>query len=186
MNLSYTPGTAFRSTPITPGPTMAPCACRPGTTRSSTCTTGNVNGMGGAALYTAQIQGGIVTTCPIRINQVDPDQDRQQHRPHLAGRRQPLPGAGGAERDRQLLRHAHGAQPACQLVLLPVVVDAATGGNNWPTTAAATSASSASLVGDQGLRQRRQDRRRGLRRPGADRPQRRRPAVPAYTPQLTG
>ena len=103
-------------------------------TATSACTTGNVNGLGGAQLYQAQITGGIVTTCPIIVNQVLDTKTGQNTGPTSAGidaRCSPLQAPG------TIATFNSGGvtllQPnSCQLVLLPVVINNQDGSNNWP------------------------------------------------------
>jgi Flp pilus assembly protein TadG len=134
MNNPYVPGTRTRSTPTTVAPTTERCGCRPGIRPRQLAPTGNVNGLGGAQLYQAQITGGVVTTCPIIVNQVLDTKTGQNTGPTSAGidaRCSPLQApstiatfnGGGVT----LL------QPnSCQLVLLPVVINNQDGSNNWP------------------------------------------------------
>ena len=102
-------------------------------TATSACTTGNVNGIGGAQLYQAQVTGGIVTTCPITVNQVIDTKTGQNTGPTSAG----IDARCGAlQAPSTIATFGSGVtllQPnSCQLVLLPVVINYQDGSNNWP------------------------------------------------------
>jgi hypothetical protein len=134
MNNPYVPGNTYQIYTDNSGPNNGAVRLPAWDTATSVCTTGNVNGLGGAQLYQAQITGGIVTTCPIIVNQVIDTKTGQNTGPTSAGidaRCSPLQdpstiatfGGGGVT----LL------QPnSCQLVLLPVVINNQDGSNNWP------------------------------------------------------
>jgi hypothetical protein len=133
MNNPYVPGNTYQIYTDNSGPNNGAVRLPAWDTATSVCTTGNVNGLGGAQLYQAQITGGIVTTCPITVNQVIDTKTGQNTGPTSAGidaRCSPLQAPstiatfnGGVT----LL------QPnSCQLVLLPVVINNQDGSNNWP------------------------------------------------------
>jgi len=134
MNNPYVPGNTYEIYTDNSGPNNGAVRLPAWDTATSACTTGNVNGLGGAQLYQAQITGGIVTTCPIIVNQVLDTKTGQNTGPTSAGidaRCSPLQApstiatfnGGGVT----LL------QPnSCQLVLLPVVINNQDGSNNWP------------------------------------------------------
>ena len=70
MKGTYTPGTSYPIYTDNSGPNNGAIRVPAWDTASSTCTANTVNGMGGSQLYTAEIQGGIVTTCTLIIGQV--------------------------------------------------------------------------------------------------------------------
>lgn len=134
MNNTYTPGTSYQIYTDNTGPNNGAVRLPAWDTASSQCTTGTVNGLGGAALYTAQIQGGIVTTCPITINQLISTKTGQNSGPTAQGidnRCNPLqaPGTIATFGNPVTLLQPN----SCQLVLLPTVVNAQDGSNTWPT-----------------------------------------------------
>jgi len=133
MNNPYVPGNTYEIYTDNSGPNNGAVRLPAWDTATSACTTGNVNGLGGAQLYQAQITGGVVTTCPIIVNQVLDTKTGQNTGPTSAGidaRCSPLQAPstiatfnGGVT----LL------QPnSCQLVLLPVVINNQDGSNTWP------------------------------------------------------
>jgi hypothetical protein len=91
---------------------------------------------GGDSLYRAEITGGIVTTCPVLLNDVLPSKTGQNPAPtaQAVGDRCTSLKPAGSIVTLHRRRHAHAGEPgSCQLVLLPVVVDASTGAPSWPT-----------------------------------------------------
>ena len=133
MNNTYTPGTTYQIYTDNSGPNNGAVRLPAWDTATSTCTTGNVNGLGGASLYQAQITGGVVITCPLTINQVISTKTGQNTGPTSAGidaRCSPL------QAPSTIATFGSGVtllQPnSCQLVLLPVVINNQDGSNNWP------------------------------------------------------
>ena len=133
MNNTYTPGSTYQIYTDNSGPNNGAVRLPAWDTATSACTTGNVNGLGGAQLYQAQITGGIVTTCPITVNQVIDTKTGQNTGPTSAGidaRCSPL------QAPSSIATFGSGVtllQPnSCQLVLLPVVINNQDGSNNWP------------------------------------------------------
>jgi hypothetical protein len=135
MNNTYIPGTTYQIYTDNSGPNNGAVRLPAWDTATSACTTGNVNGLGGAQLYQAQITGGVVTTCPIIVNQVIDTKTGNNTGPTSAGidaRCNPL------QPPSTIATFAGGGvtllQPnSCQLVLLPVVINAQDGSNTWPT-----------------------------------------------------
>ena len=70
MKGTYTPGTNYPIYTDNSGPNNGAIRVPAWDTASSTCTANTVNGLGGSSLYTAEIRGGIVTTCALTIGQV--------------------------------------------------------------------------------------------------------------------
>jgi hypothetical protein len=134
MNNVYIPGNTYQIYTDNSGPNNGAVRLPAWDTGTSTCTTGNVNGLGGAALYTAQIQGGIVTTCPITLNQVIGTKTGNNTGPTSQGidnRCSTLQATTAIA----TFNPTNLIQPdSCQFVLLPVVVNAQDGSNNWPGT----------------------------------------------------
>ena len=134
MNNTYTPGTTYQIYTDNSGPNNGAVRLPAWDNASSTCTTGNVNGLGGAALYASQIQGGIVTTCPITINQVIDTKTGNNTGPTSQGidsRCSTLQATSAIA----TFSPVNVLQPnSCQFVLLPVVVNFQDGSNNWPGT----------------------------------------------------
>ena len=134
MNNPYVPGNTYEIYTDNSGPNNGAVRLPAWDTATSACTTGNVNGLGGAQLYQAQITGGIVTTCPIIVNQVLDTKTGQNTGPTSAGidaRCSPLQAPG------TIATFNSGGvtllQPnSCQLVLLPVVINNQDGSNTWP------------------------------------------------------
>ena len=97
----------------------------------------NVNGLGGAALYTAQIQGGVVTTCPLTIGQVIGTKTGNNTGPTSQGVDNRC---STLQSTSSIVSFSPTGVPtilqpsSCQLVLIPVVVNDTTGGTVWPTT----------------------------------------------------
>ena len=174
MKGTYTAGTTYQIYTDNSGPNNGAVRLPAWDTRQLDLHHRSANGMGGAALYTAQIQGGIVTTCPLTINQVISTKTGNNTGPTSQGVDNRCPALAGAHRDRQL-RRPH--RPAA----LQLPAGAAAGGRGRRHRRRHLAAHRQRrrprrrllLVGDQGLRQRRQDRRRRLRRPRPHRPQRR-------------
>ena len=133
MKGTYTPGTTYQIYTDNSGPNNGAIRLPAWDTSNSSCST-SANGLGGAALYTAQIQGGIVTTCPLTINQVVSTKTGNNTGPT----------SQGVDNRCQTLQAPTAIvnftgptvlQPSsCQLVLLPVVEDAANGSATWPHT----------------------------------------------------
>jgi len=134
MNNPYVPGNTYEIYTDNSGPNNGAVRLPAWDTATSACTTGNVNGLGGAQLYQAQITGGVVTTCPIIVNQVLDTKTGQNTGPTSAGidaRCSPLQAPG------TIATFNSGGvtllQPnSCQLVLLPVVINNQDGSNTWP------------------------------------------------------
>ena len=133
MNNTYVPGNTYQIYTDNSGPNNGAVRLPAWDTASSTCTTGSVNGLGGASLYQAQITGGVVTTCPLLVNQVISTKTGQNTGPTSAGidaRCNPL------QAPSTIATFNSGVtllQPnSCQLVLLPVVINNQDGSNNWP------------------------------------------------------
>jgi hypothetical protein len=133
MNNTYVPGNTYQIYTDNSGPNNGAVRLPAWDTATSVCTTGNVNGLGGAQLYQAQITGGVVTTCPITVNQVIDTKTGQNTGPTSAGidaRCSPL------QAPSTIATFGSGVtllQPnSCQLVLLPVVINNQDGSNNWP------------------------------------------------------
>ena len=134
MNNPYVPGNTYEIYTDNSGPNNGAVRLPAWDTGTSACTTGNVNGLGGAQLYQAQITGGVVTTCPIIVNQVLDTKTGQNTGPTSAGidaRCSPLQAPG------TIATFNSGGvtllQPnSCQLVLLPVVINNQDGSNTWP------------------------------------------------------
>jgi hypothetical protein len=136
MNNVYVPGSTYQIYTDNSGPNNGAVRLPAWDTGSSTCTTGNVNGLGGAALYTAQIQGGIVTTCPITINQVIGTKTGNNTGPTSQGidNRCSTLAAPSTVVNFSTTPLSVLQPNSCQFVLLPVVVNAQDGSNNWPGT----------------------------------------------------
>ena len=132
MNNPYTPGTSYQIYTDNSGPNDGAVRLPALDTGSQTCTTGNVNGLGGSALYKAQITGGIVTTCAITLNQLISTDTGNNTGPTSQGINarcsslQP-PTTIASFSPVKILQPT-----SCQLVLLPVVINAQNGSNNWP------------------------------------------------------
>src|SRR3954451_6776652 len=133
MNNPYTPGTSYPIYTDNSGPNNGAVRLPAWDTATSACTTGTVNGLGGASLYQAQIAGGVVTTCAITVNQVIDTKTGNNTGPTSAGidaRCNPM------QAPSQIATFSSGVtllQPnSCQLVLLPVVINNQDGSNNWP------------------------------------------------------
>jgi Flp pilus assembly protein TadG len=132
MNNTYTPGTSYQIYTDNSGPNDGAVRLPALDTGSQTCTTGNVNGLGGSALYKAQITGGIVNTCAITLNQVISTDTGNNTGPTSQGINarcsslQP-PTTIASFSPVKILQPT-----SCQLVLLPVVINAQNGSNNWP------------------------------------------------------
>ena len=133
MNNTYVPGNTYQIYTDNSGPNNGAVRLPAWDTASSACTTGNVNGLGGASLYQAQITSGIVTTCPIIVNQVIDTKTGNNTGPTSAGidaRCNPLqfPSSIATFNSGVTLLQPN----SCQLMLLPVVINNQDGSNNWP------------------------------------------------------
>src|SRR6478672_12574944 len=133
MNNTYVPGNTYEIYTDNSGPNNGAVRLPAWDTASSACTTGNVNGLGGASLYQAQITSGIVTTCPIIVNQVIDTKTGNNTGPTSAGidaRCNPLqfPSSIATFNSGVTLLQPN----SCQLMLLPVVINNQDGSNNWP------------------------------------------------------
>ena len=133
MNNTYTPGTTYQIYTDNSGPNNGAVRLPAWDTATSACTTGNVNGIGGSQLYQAQITGGVVTTCPIIVDQVIDTKTGQNTGPTSAGidaRCSPLqaPSTIATFGSSVTLLQPN----SCQLVLLPVVINYQDGSNTWP------------------------------------------------------
>jgi len=137
MNLAYTPGNVYQIYTDNSGPNNGAVRVPAWDTNSSSCQTGNVNGLGGAALYTAQIQGGVVTTCPLTIGQVIGTKTGNNTGPTSQGVDNRC---STLQSTSSIVSFSPTGVPtilqpsSCQLVLIPVVVNDTTGGTIWPTT----------------------------------------------------
>ena len=76
----YTPGTTYPIYVDQQGPNNGALRLAGWDTASSSCSTSSVNGLGGASLYGAEINGG-VTVCPVKINDVIPTKTGQNSGP---------------------------------------------------------------------------------------------------------
>jgi Flp pilus assembly protein TadG len=135
---SYTPGTTYPIYVNNTGPNNGSLRLPGWDTASSKCSSTSANGLGGAALYTGEITPGVVTTCPVLLNQVLSTKTGQNSGPTTQGVTNRC-GATLQSPGTIVSFNAAGSatlvQPgSCQLVLLPVVVDAATGASSWPKT----------------------------------------------------
>jgi len=134
MKGNYTPGTVYQIYTDNSGPNNGAIRLPAWDTSTGTCATGNVNGMGGSQLYTAQIQGGVVTTCPITIGQVLLTKTGNNTGPTSQGVDNRCPSLQPPTAIVDFSGPTILQPKSCQLVLLPVVEDAATGAAVWPTT----------------------------------------------------
>jgi Flp pilus assembly protein TadG len=135
---TYTPGTTYPIYVNNTGPNNGALRLPGWDTASSTCSSTSANGLGGAALYTGEITPGAVTTCPVLLNQVLSTKTGQNSGPTTQGVTNRC-GATLQSPGTIVSFNAAGSatlvQPgSCQLVLLPVVVDASTGASSWPKT----------------------------------------------------
>ena len=136
MKGTYIPGTSYPIYTDNSGPNNGAIRVPAWDTASSTCTANTVNGLGGSSLYTAEIRGGIVTTCALTIGQVLNTKTGNNTGPTSQGIDNRCPTLQPAS---SIVSFAGSPptiiQPAsCQLVLLPVLEDAATGAATWPKT----------------------------------------------------
>jgi Flp pilus assembly protein TadG len=132
MQKPYVPGTSYPIYTDNRGPNNGAVRLAAQSSPGSPC-----SASGGDSLYRAEIAGGSVTTCPVQLNDVLTTKTGQNAGPTTQGvgdRCTSLQPASSivtftADGTPTLL------QPdSCQLVLLPVVVDASTGAPTWPTT----------------------------------------------------
>jgi Flp pilus assembly protein TadG len=135
---TYTPGTTYPIYVQNTGPNNGALRLPGWDTATSTCSATSANGLGGAALYTAEITTGVVTTCPVLLNQVLGTKTGQNAGPTTQGvtsRCRPSLQSPSAIVSFNASGTPTLIQPgSCQLVLLPVVVDAVTGASVWPQT----------------------------------------------------
>ena len=183
MKGTYTAGTTYQIYTDNSGPNNGAIRLPAWDTGSSTCTT-SANGLGGAALYTAQIQGGIVTTCPLTINQVVSTKTGNNTGPTSQGVDNRCP---TLQAPTAIVNFT--GPTVLQPSSLPAGAAAGGRGRRQRLLHLAThrqrrrSRGRLLLVGDQGLRQRRQDRRRRLRRPRPHDPSTSSTLPPAYMPR---
>jgi Flp pilus assembly protein TadG len=138
MKNTYTPGTTYPIYTDNSGPNNGALRLPGWDTGSSACSSQSVNGLGGAALYSAEVAGGVVTACPVRVNDVLTTKTGQNTGPTTQG----VTSRCGAtlQPASSVVSFAATGNPtllqpgSCQLVLLPVVVDASTGASSWPKT----------------------------------------------------
>jgi hypothetical protein len=135
MDLPYVPGQTYPIYTDNSGPNNGALRVPAWDTGTAQCTTGTANGYGGASLYQAEVTGGILTTCPVTVGEVLATKTGQNTGPTQAGVASrcsslasptsvvSFPGVGSPT----ILQPA-----SCQLVLLPTVVDDATGNPVWP------------------------------------------------------
>jgi Flp pilus assembly protein TadG len=137
MKNTYTPGTTYPIYTDNSGPNNGALRLAAWDTASATCTTGSANGLGGSALYRAEIGGGVLTTCPVFLGDriyTEPGQNTGPTTQGVTSRcgstLQPVSNivSFSASLAPTLLQPG-----SCQLVLLPVVVDDSTGASTWPT-----------------------------------------------------
>jgi Flp pilus assembly protein TadG len=137
----YVPGRTYPIYTDNRGPNNGALRLPGWDTASSTCTAGSIRGLGGGAeLYSAEVSGGVVTTCPVRIGDVLQTKTGQNTGPTSQGVADRC-GSSLAAASTVVTFNGTGAptikQPgSCQLVLLPVVVDASTGASAWPAQGA--------------------------------------------------
>ena len=131
MNLNYTPGTEYPIYTDNSGPNNGAIRVPAWDTGTSSCTTN----AGGASLYQAEVSGGILTTCPIKVGDVLQTKTGQNTGPTSSGvstRCNSLQAPG------TIVSFPTSGAPnlidpgRCQLVLLPTVVNDATGLPTWP------------------------------------------------------
>ena len=137
MKQPYVPGTTYPIYVDNSGPNNGALRLPAWDTSSTQCTTGSVNGVGGSALYTAEVAGGVVTTCPVKLNDVLGTKTGQNTGPTTQG---VASRCNGLQSPSSIVTFSANGTPtlqqpgSCQLVLLPVVVDANTGASSWPKT----------------------------------------------------
>ena len=137
LKQTYTPGTTYPIYVDQQGPNNGALRLTAWDTGSSTCSASTVNGLGGASLYAAEVGGG-VTVCPIKVNDVIATKTGQNSGPTTHAMTDRCGGAALQPASSIVSFTANGTptlvKPAsCQLVLLPVVVDADTGNPVWPS-----------------------------------------------------
>jgi Flp pilus assembly protein TadG len=134
---SYTPGNTYPIFVDQSGPNFGSIRLPAWDTASQTCTTGGVTG-GGANLYASEVSGS-VTVCPVKIDDVIATKTGGNSGPTTQAVSDRCGGAALQPASTIASFPATGTpsllKPAsCQVVLLPVVVDASNGNPAWPTT----------------------------------------------------
>jgi Flp pilus assembly protein TadG len=132
---TYTPGVTYPIFVDQSGPNFGSIRLPAWDTASHTCTTSGVGG--GANLYASEVSGS-VTVCPVKVSDVIATKTGGNAGPTTQAVSDRCGGAGLKPVSTIASFPATGTprllQPAsCQLVLLPVVVDADTGNAAWPT-----------------------------------------------------
>jgi Flp pilus assembly protein TadG len=138
LKSTYTPGTTYPIYVDQQGPNNGALRLAGWDVGSKTCSASSVNGLGGASLYAAEVSGG-VTVCPVKVDDVIGTKTGQNSGPTTQAVSDRCGGAAlqpvssiasfPASGTPNLLKPA-----SCQVVLLPVVVDATTSNPVWPTT----------------------------------------------------
>ena len=135
MDLPYVPGQTYPIYTDNSGPNNGALRLAAWDDGSAQCSSSTANGYGGASLYQAEVTGGLLTTCPVKVGDVIATKTGQNTGPTQSGvsARCPtlvsptsvvsFPGIGSPS----ILQPA-----SCQLVLLPTVVDDSTGNPVWP------------------------------------------------------
>ncbi|HET6850021.1 MAG TPA: pilus assembly protein TadG-related protein [Gaiellales bacterium] len=137
LKQTYTPGTTYPIYVDQQGPNNGALRLPAWDTGSSTCSTSGLSG-GGASLYAAEVSGG-VTVCPVKINDVLGTKTGQNSGPTTQAVTDRCGGAA-LQPVSSIVSFPAGGTPnllkpaSCQVVLLPLVVDANTGNPVWPTT----------------------------------------------------
>jgi Flp pilus assembly protein TadG len=134
---TYTPGNTYPIFVDQSGPNFGSIRLPAWDTASQTCTTGGVTG-GGANLYASEVSGS-VTVCPVKIDDVIATKTGGNSGPTTQAVSDRCGGAALQSASAIASFPATGTpsllKPAsCQVVLLPVVVDASNGNAAWPTT----------------------------------------------------
>ena len=137
IKASYTPGNTYPIFVDQSGPNFGSIRLPAWDTASQTCTTGGVTG-GGANLYASEVSGS-VTVCPVKIDDVIATKTGGNSGPTTQAVSDRCGGAALQPASAIASFPAMGSpnllKPAsCQVVLLPVVVDASNGNPAWPTT----------------------------------------------------
>ncbi|HEX2587655.1 MAG TPA: pilus assembly protein TadG-related protein [Gaiellales bacterium] len=137
IKASYTPGNTYPIFVDQSGPNFGSIRLPAWDTASQTCTTGGVTG-GGANLYASEVSGS-VTVCPVKIDDVIATKTGGNSGPTTQAVSDRCGGAALQPASAIASFPATGTpsllKPAsCQVVLLPVVVDASNGNAAWPTT----------------------------------------------------
>jgi putative Flp pilus-assembly TadE/G-like protein len=133
MNNTYTPGTSYPIYTDNSGPNNGAVRLPAWDTASAQCTTGTVNGLGGSSLYQAQVTGGIVSTCLISIGQVIDTKTGNNTGPTSAGIDARCSSLQSPTAIATFGNPVALLQPdSCQVMLLPVVINAQDLSNNWP------------------------------------------------------